>query len=311
MFSRKNAYEASDQGKGLDEMSRKLAVDLRKHVRRLEMLPHHTKEWLGLTDSLQHISNVALMEHRLPQDSEDSTLWEGEELTVRFMLEEGKLNLCLRLMEEYKRAQAAEQAKGTAAYSDFLSRVAACEAQEAEPLKARLLLFEQSLGMLLRCALDRVEAVQTTDLPLLVTHCAAVLAHCSKVPPTELYGWEWDRSQEAAVLRYLACVMVRVERLGEEKIMPLLKQGELLPLVVAHLHTHSVPLKDECGAGAYFLALAMDTEDFATYKSTFLPAVSKAQLKDFKPLFLAALTADAEGRRKFRPLLDEVAKAGG
>jgi len=45
MFSRKNAYEASDQSKGqnLDEMSRKLASDLRKHVRRLEMLPHHTK----------------------------------------------------------------------------------------------------------------------------------------------------------------------------------------------------------------------------------------------------------------------------
>ena len=40
-------------------------------------------------------------------------------------------------------------------------------------------------------------------------------------------------------------------------------------------------------------------------------APNQAQLKDFKPLFLAALTADAEGRRKFRPLLDEVAKAGG
>ena len=148
MFSRKNAYETTDKSKGqnLDEMSRKLAVDLRKHVRRLEMLPHHTKEWLGLTDSLQHIANVALMEHRLPREG-DSTLWEGEELTVRYMLEEGarvgpspspspqpspspspspsltqsgKLNLCLRLMEEYKRGQAAEQAKGAAAYEDFL-----------------------------------------------------------------------------------------------------------------------------------------------------------------------------------------------
>ena len=29
--------------------------------------------------------------------------------------------------------------------------------------------------MLLRCALEHIEAVQTTDLPLLVTHCAAVL----------------------------------------------------------------------------------------------------------------------------------------
>ena len=185
MFSRKNAYETTDKSKGqnLDEMSRKLAVDLRKHVRRLEMLPHHTKEWLGLTDSLQHIANVALMEHRLPREG-DSTLWEGEELTVRYMLEEGKLNLCLRLMEEYKRGQAAEQAKGAAAYEDFLKGVAAaCECQDVALLKARLLVFEHNLGVLLRCALEHIEAVQTTDLPLLVSHCAAVLRHCAATPP--------------------------------------------------------------------------------------------------------------------------------
>lgn len=41
------------------------------------------------------------------------------------------------------------------------------------------------------------------------------------------------------------------------------------------------------------------------------PPESKARLKDFKPLFLAALTADMDGRRKLRPLLDEVTKAGG
>ena len=36
------------------------------------------------------------------------------------LTQSGKLNLCLRLMEEYKRGQAAEQAKGAAAYEDFL-----------------------------------------------------------------------------------------------------------------------------------------------------------------------------------------------
>ena len=88
--------------------------------------------------------------------------------------------------------------------------------------------------------------------------------------------------------------------------------GELMPLVVAHLHQHSAALKMEgCGAGAHFLALTMDTEDFATYRGTMLPASSKAQLQGFKPLFLAALTTEIEGRRKLRPLLDEVTKAGG
>eukprot|EP00964_Phaeocystis_antarctica_P039912 scaffold22805_cov59-Phaeocystis_antarctica.AAC.17 len=112
--------------------------------------------------------------------------------------------------------------------------------------------------------------------------------------------------------RYLAGVMLRVEHLGEERVMPLLKQGELVPMVVAHLHQHSAALKlDGCGAGSHFLALTMDTEDFSTYRSTMLPAHSKAQLQGFKPLFLAALTTEMEGRRKLRPLLDEVTKAGG
>jgi hypothetical protein len=42
-----------------------------------------------------------------------------------------------------------------------------------------------------------------------------------------------------------------------------------------------------------------------------LPASCKVQLQGFKPLFLAALTTEMEGRRKLRPLLDEVTKAGG
>lgn len=312
MFSRKNAYEASDQSKGSDDLSRKLAFDLRKHVRRLEMFPHHSKEWLGVTDSLLHISNVALMEHKLPRDSEDSTLWEGEELTVRFILEEGKLNLCLRLMQEYKKAQATEKAKGATSYAEFLGKAAAsCEAKDAEQLKARLLVFEQSLGVLLRCSLEHVEAVQTVDLPLLVAHCAAVLEQCAAAPdaPDAL---AWERTQEVVVLRYLEAVLLRVEQLGEERVLPLLKQANLLPLVVAQLHAHHALLTDGgCAAGAHFLSLAMDTEDFATYRAGFLPAPTKAQLKSFKPLFLASLTADMEGRKKFRPLLDEVVKAGG
>lgn len=94
--------------------------------------------------------------------------------------------------------------------------------------------------------------------------------------------------------------------------MPLLKQSELVPLVVAHLHQYSASLKAEgCGAGAHFLALTMDTEDFPTYRSTMLPAESKAQLQGFKPLFLAGLTQEMEGRRQLRPLLDEVTRVGG
>ena len=40
------------------------------------------------------------MEEKLPKDSEGSTLWECEELALRYLLEDGKMNLCLRLMDQ-------------------------------------------------------------------------------------------------------------------------------------------------------------------------------------------------------------------
>ena len=215
MFSRKNAYESTEQSKGLDDMSKKLAVDLRKHIKKLEMVPAYSKEWIAMTDTLLHISNIALMENRLPQDNKaDSTLWEGDELTVRFMLEEGKLNLALRLMHEYKKAQAAELSKGEGSYAEFLaSTAAAVELADAEQLKARLLVFEQSLGTLLRCSLEHVEAVQTTDLPELMQYAAEVLGRAAAA---DAAGHEWDRTQEVMLLRYLSSVMARVETLGEQ-----------------------------------------------------------------------------------------------
>ena len=45
-----------------------------------------------MVDSLKHVAQVATMEHKIPREG-DQTLWEGDELTVRFLLEEGKLNL--------------------------------------------------------------------------------------------------------------------------------------------------------------------------------------------------------------------------
>eukprot|EP00908_Phaeocystis_cordata_P000625 Transcript_10689.p2 GENE.Transcript_10689~~Transcript_10689.p2 ORF type:complete len:305 (+),score=158.16 Transcript_10689:71-916(+) len=265
MFSRKNAYESTEQSKGLDDMSKKLAVDLRKHIKKLEMVPAYSKEWIAMTDTLLHISNIALMENRLPQDNKaDSTLWEGDELTVRFMLEEGKLNLALRLMHEYKKAQAAELSKGEGSYAEFLaSTAAAVELADAEQLKARLLVFEQSLGTLLRCSLEHVEAVQTTDLPELMQYAAEVLGRAAAA---DAAGHEWDRTQEVMLLRYLSSVMARVETLGEDRVMPQLKQHGLLAAVIGHLHTHHAALKQEgCADGAQFLADAMDTEDYATY----------------------------------------------
>ena len=64
-------------------------------------------------------------------------------------------------------------------------------------------------------------------------------------------------------------------------------------------------------AGALALAYAIDTEEFETRPNDFLPPDAKAKLKDFRGLFLRELMADANHRKKLRPLDDTVARAGG
>ena len=222
---REGAYETSNEPDTLDALTRRLAADLRKHVRMLDSHELFSKEWLNMVDSLVHISNIALMEHRLPRSEGDSTLWEGDELTVRFLLEEGKLNLCLRLMHLYSSAVAA-QAPGTRTYAQWLAKTAQdCGLPDAETLQSRLLTFEQCLGSLIRCALEHVEAVQTCDLQELMEHAAEVLTAAAAQPEGTL---EFDRTQATLVLRYLNSVFGRIEQLGEDRIMQYVEKHSLV-----------------------------------------------------------------------------------
>ena len=261
-----------------------------------------------MVDSLVHISNIAQMEHRLPR-SGDGTLWEGDELTVRFLLEEGKLNLCLRLMHEFcRRMEGLLQAPER--YAAFLAETAAAaELPDTGTLEQRLLTFEQGMGVLLRCAFEHVEAVQTTDLPELFQHAAEVLAAASRRPPEAV---SLDRTQPAMVLRYTSAVLARIEHVGEDRVMPYVREHGLMGLVVGHLHTHAHALKpDDLLAGATFLARAIDTEAFEDGRGQFLDAEATGLLRDFRGLFLGELTAEHEQRRLLRPLLDVVTRAGG
>ena len=126
-----------------------------------------------MVDTVAHIANVAAMEDKLPNKREESTLWEGDELTVRFLLEEGKLNLCLRLLHEVKSETAARA--GDAAWLTLGAHAAGLSGG-ADALGAKLGTFEQSMGALMRCAFEHVEAVQTTDLAELFVHVSEVLA---------------------------------------------------------------------------------------------------------------------------------------
>lgn len=171
MFGRKERYETGDDAEPLDSLSRKLAVDLRKNVRKLNLHEPASREWLENIEAVAHVANIAVMEHRLPLN-DDGTLWEGDQLTVRFLLEEGKLNLCVRIIQAYKCFAHANPVTSKLWLSERASHLGPAVMDSGDGLRAKMLSFEQSAGTLLRWAFEHIEAVQTVDLHLLLEHCA-------------------------------------------------------------------------------------------------------------------------------------------
>ena len=54
---------------------------------------------------LFRLAGIAELESNLAQPKENATLWETEEQAIRYLIEDGKLNLCLRCMINYKEYQ--------------------------------------------------------------------------------------------------------------------------------------------------------------------------------------------------------------
>jgi len=87
------------------------------------------------------------MESSVAAAKDDATLWETEEQALRYLLEDGKLNLCLRNMISFKAHQRAYLISGDLPSAEMLA--------QADN-------FEKGLGVVLRNAWSHVEALQTT-----------------------------------------------------------------------------------------------------------------------------------------------------
>ena len=156
-MSRADDYESKKNDMdSLEGLSDKLKTDLRRHIRCIESFPVLTDSWCDMAETMGRIATVSDAEGSLPKEHEEATLWETEEAALRYVLEDGKLNLCLRNMVDYKEFER----KGGVVRPELLPK---CDK------------FEKGLGVVLRNAWAHVEAIQTTDLPLLISYTAAVL----------------------------------------------------------------------------------------------------------------------------------------
>jgi hypothetical protein len=201
-----------ETGDDLQNLSDQLSADLQDQIRRLASYDILSPRWVELTNTISRISQISKMEADLPKESKASTLWECEELALRNVLEDGKLNLCLRNLVDYKKFERGIRSEGYAGLS----------------VKQRSDLdnFEKGMGIILRNAWNHIEALQTTDVILLVSHIGEVLSEdaqdVARIETFHAIGDLSDR-QEVMVLHYLYGIVANVDEVGEERIMPPLR----------------------------------------------------------------------------------------
>eukprot|EP01062_Namystynia_karyoxenos_P035793 TRINITY_DN26137_c0_g1_i1.p1 TRINITY_DN26137_c0_g1~~TRINITY_DN26137_c0_g1_i1.p1 ORF type:complete len:312 (+),score=82.19 TRINITY_DN26137_c0_g1_i1:85-1020(+) len=283
----------------MEAVNRRMSQDLRMRVRRLGLFTPLSAEWIEMAGIADHLGQVAAAEARAEaeQRKKGGTVWEREELCVRFVIEEGKTNLILRALVGLR---------------EFRERTAKEGRTLPGDLEAVARTFEQGLGLLLRHVLTAAEAVQTIDAPLLVSHCAAVISDAADADalPAELPGCEL--MQGIMALHYVQLLLERVEQLGsnEQSVMGTVLDTQLVPSVLRHSAKYAHALGEHLNP-VYIglLAALFATEYYAAHADDFIPeGAPRQQLRALQPqaaAMVAAETAGSEQRCRLRLVCDQ------
>ena len=291
-------YSSKAESDALEDLSKKLADDLRKHIRKLASFPLFADAWFEMADVLGRVANVSDMESKLADGKEDKTLWETEEQALRFLLEDGKLNLCLKNLIEFKQHQRRARTVGSGPIFDF---AAECDK------------FERGLGIILRNAWSHVEALQTSDLTGLINHIADVIEGALESPDVLKFHCitgDLHQRQEIVVFYYLFDVMRHLDEIGESRVMPTIRErGMFMSSILLIKSVQSGVLAIHIMKAISGLSLMTETEDFITYTPQYIKSENIATLIDFKTEVLVPLQTDFENRKIIRPLVDCIDKA--
>ncbi|ETV71902.1 hypothetical protein H257_13032 [Aphanomyces astaci] len=288
-MSRVTRYAKTADVDSLEKLSLKLTADLRNHIRFLGDYPVLSAEWREMARNMMRFGEISEMERHMPKQ-DNATLWECEELALRYILEDGKLNLCLRLLVEYKD------------YEHGISQ------RDLDPEAKELISqFERGLGVMLKNAWLHVEALQTTDLPLLLEYVAGVLTFCEE-EPAYVEKKDLVDSQEILVVYYLHGLLKQLEHISEDRVMPLVLEKQLFALLASHIQRHWKSFSDtDVIVACEVLALLCDTEDFQTHGPSYVSSAQTCRdLRAIQEDILDGLMEDLDMRKKLRPLLDVV-----
>jgi hypothetical protein len=312
-YSRTDASDEPSQ-----DSNRVRAEAARRCVRHLHRHAILSGDWMSVVESVEQLARLAQLEELLPADAKvadvrgrnagsGGTLWdqEAQENTIRILVEEAKVNLCVRLMNEYKVwfYNVPERRRQIEALSSRYT-----EAQ----IERKCAQFEQSLGLVLLRSFLHIETLQLTDIPLLLEHIHLVLQGCKDL---DLPQPDNTKLQETVVLHYFSAVMKHAEAMNNSEIMARVRELRLVPLVTDHMLRYSAeyPMIVLCVVVDGLASLA-DNEDFKTEWESFFdaagsevdPKVSFVQLEEL--VLGRVLEAYSEKRAETRPLKDLFAR---
>jgi len=265
-----------------------LSSDLRGRVRRLQCADPLTAEWNDLTETLQHLSTVALMEEK-DSTSKSGSVWDRDELCIRYIVEEGKVNMLTRALIAFKSFQ----------YSTT--------SPISEENAMRMQVFETSLGTLLKRCFTAIETLQTLDLTMLIEHIGRVLSHA--VSPS--YSVQTlSPIQEFVVLSYLSSIAQALasETLNEETVCNALRENNVVSLVLQHSEKFRTLLDSSAIASTcFFLSGLFETEAFKAKRLEFLKTpLDKKRLVTLEEPAKQMMSLDADIRKQLRPLIDYI-----
>lgn len=303
-MSKTDRYSSKQPTDEIEVLTEKLAADLRKNIRQLENHPILSDAWLKMTDFFGRVASITDMESKLSSaKNEASTLWETEEQALRFMLEDGKMNLCLKSLAEFKRTQI---------------RVRLIEQGEMLDFPNECDKFEKGLGSIMRNAWQHVEVLQTTDLPALVHHIADVLTAANDMPDIiDSYIRQGDlhQRQELMVFHYMNGLFGHIEDIREHRVMPMIRERRVFMLGVEALCNYCQDrgleslMQVHRVKAAQALSLLVDTDDFCTYKDQHYQNTDVDTLIRLKEDCLITIAKDYELKKSIRPLMDCIDKA--
>lgn len=251
----------------------------------------------------------------------DGSIWDREDVVTRQIMEEGKLNVLLRMVVDF----AAFQCVG----NEF------AEAVQKDPVavESQTRQFESSVGVIMCCCLRSVEVLQTVDLPLLfefIAHCLSHPHQNAKI--SSLVAGENEEVLSTWSIQMLAEIFsscwglpgVDVDLSGRSEIarrvLALACQYAILNsvmfLVEKDVHTgHSAISSRTLHAAAVVISSALSSEWYTSNQLALWGLAERSSLLQryalFQPLFAERLkiAMSSAAKKRYRPILDAILSA--